>query len=239
MDAVITKDKQVIMSHEPFFNHEITTKKDGSFIDEKDEKNYNIYNLAFEETQLFDVGLKLHPRFPQQQKIAAHKPRLKDVIDSADAYAKQKNTALPFYNIETKSQPATDNIYHPTPAEFIELIMSVIKEKKIEDRVIIQSFDIRTLQYLHQHYPSIKTSYLFEPPSDKNFAERLKDLGFLPTIYSPDYTIVNPLLVRQCKELGIKLVPWTINDLAKIKELKKMGVDGIISDYPTLFRQLK
>ena len=67
IDVVITKDKQVIISHEPFFNHEITTKPDGSFIDEKDEQTYNIYKMTFAETKRYDVGLKPHPRFSQQQ----------------------------------------------------------------------------------------------------------------------------------------------------------------------------
>lgn len=117
--------------------------------------------------------------------------------------------------------------------------MAVIKEKKVEDRVIIQSFDIRTLQYLHEHYPAIKTAYLFEPPSDKSLAERLKNLGFIPTIYSPDYSTVNSLLVKQCKELGMKLIPWTVNDVNKMQELKQLGVNGFISDYPNLYKLLK
>ena len=69
MDAVITKDNKVILSHEPFFNHDITTRPDGSFIDQKDEKNYNIYKMTFVETQQYDVGLKPNPRFSRQQKL--------------------------------------------------------------------------------------------------------------------------------------------------------------------------
>lgn len=238
MDAVITKDKQVIISHEPFFNHEITTKPDGSFVNEKDERSLNIFKMDYAETQTYDVGSKPHPRFPDQQKLSVHKPRLADVIDSAEAYTARLSLHPVQYNIETKSTPATDGIYHPNPDEFVELIMAIIKEKKIEERVIIQSFDIRTLQYLHQHYPQIKTAYLFEPPSDKSFAVRLKDLGFIPTIYSPDESLVTALLVKQCKELGIKLIPWTVDDLKRMKELKQMGVDGLISDYPNLYAEL-
>ena len=239
MDAVITKDKQVIISHEPFFNHEITTKADGSLVNEKEERSLNIYEMTYAQTQTFDVGLKPHPRFPDQQKIAVHKPRLADVIDSAEAYAARVSSKPVQYNIETKSQVATDGIYHPRPDEFVELIMAVIKGKKVEERVIIQSFDVRTLQYLHEHYPNIKTAYLFEPPSGKPFAERLKELGFLPTIYSPDHTTVTPLLVKQCKELGIQLIPWTVNDIARMKELKQMGVNGMISDFPNLYTAIK
>lgn len=239
MDAVITKDKKVILSHEPFFNHEITTKADGSFVKESEEKSLNIYEMTYDQTQQFDVGLKVHPRFPQQQKMKAHKPKLSDVIDSAEAYTKAKSLPSIQYNIETKSTVATDDIYHPKPEEFVDLIMSIIKEKKIEKRVIIQSFDIRTLQYLHKKYPAIRTAYLYEPPSLKSFSSRLKDLGFSPTIYSPDYSTVTAALIKECKDLGIKIIPWTVNDLAKMKELKDLGVEGIISDYPDLYEQLK
>jgi glycerophosphoryl diester phosphodiesterase len=239
MDVVITKDKQVILSHEPFFNHEITTKPDGSFVEENEEKTLNIFEMTYEETQKFDVGLKPHPRFPKQQKMAAHKPKLAAVIDSAEAYAKAKSVAPLQYNIETKTNPQTDGTYHPKPEEFVELLVAVIKEKGIEDRVIIQSFDIRTLQYLHSKYPAIKTAYLFEPPSDKSLTDRLKDLGFTPTIYSPDFNTLTPEVVKECKAAGIKVIPWTVNEAEKIKELKQMGVDGIISDYPDLFEQVK
>ncbi len=235
MDVVITKDKQVILSHEPFFNHEITTKPDGNYVEENEEKSLNIYQMTYEQTQQFDVGMKPHPRFPKQQKMAAHKPKLADVIDSAESYTKAKALPSVQYNIETKTKPETDDTYHPKPEEFVELLMAVIKEKKIEERVIIQSFDIRTLQYLHKNYPTIKTAYLFEPPSLQSLSERLKQLGYTPAIYSPDYNTVTPDVIKECKDAGIKVIPWTVNDVEKMKELKQMGVDGIISDYPNLF----
>jgi len=239
MDAMITKDKQVIISHDPFFNHDITTKADGNFVTESEEKSLKIYGMTYEQTQQFDVGLKPYPRFPMQQKMKVHKPKLSDVIDSAEAYTKLKGLPPIQYNIETKSTDKTDDINHPKPAEYVELIMAIVKEKQIEQRVIIQSFDMRTLQYLHIKYPSIRTAYLYEPPSLKSFDARLKDLGFIPTIYSPDYSTLTASIMKECKNLGIKVIPWTVDDLAKMKELKNMGVDGLISDYPNLYEQLK
>ncbi|MBC7721469.1 MAG: glycerophosphodiester phosphodiesterase [Pedobacter sp.] len=239
MDAVITKDGQVIISHEPFFNHEITTKSDGSFVDERDEHNYNIYKMDYAETQRYDVGLKPHPRFLQQQKLAAYKPLLSAVIDSVEAKTKALNLSPIYYNIETKSKPETDDIYHPKPEAFVDLIMAIVLLKHIEERVIIQSFDSRTLQYLHIKYPAIKTALLIEDFDKKQFALQLKDLGFIPTIYSPEQSLVTPLLVKQCKDVGIKLIPWTVNDFAKMQALKLLGVDGLISDYPNLYGQLK
>ena len=237
-DAIITKDRKVILSHEPFFNHEITTRADGSAVVETEEKNLNIYQMEYAEVKKFDVGLRPHPRFPRQQKLAVVKPLLSDMIDSVEQYCNNHHKKLPFYNIETKSQPATDDLYHPKPAEFVELLVAVIKEKKIEERAIIQSFDPRTLQYLHVHYPQLKTALLIEDFDKKAFAFQLRDLGFIPSIYSPAFSLVTPLLVKQCKDAGIGLIPWTVNDIEKIKELKKMGVDGVISDFPDLFAQL-
>jgi glycerophosphoryl diester phosphodiesterase len=236
MDAVITKDSQVILSHEPFFNHEITTQPNGSFIEEKEEKKYNIYTLTYAETRQYDVGMKPHPRFPQQQKIKTAKPLLSQVIDSTEAFAAAKQLPLPFYNIETKTQPLTDNIYHPAPDEFVSLLMNVIAGKKIADRVIIQSFDPRTLQVIHNKYPNIKTALLIEDFDKRSLEEQLKQLGFTPTIYSPAYKLVDETLLQACHQKNIKVIAWTVNDKTEIIRLKKMGVDGIISDYPDLFK---
>jgi glycerophosphoryl diester phosphodiesterase len=235
MDISISKDKKVFLSHEPFFNHEITTKPNGSFIDEKEEKNYNMYLMNYDSIKKYDVGMKPHPRFAQQQKMKAIKPLLADVFATIKQEMMTRRRPYPFFNIETKTQPATDNIFHPAPAEFVELLMKVIKENAMEDFVIIQSFDFRTLQYLHIHYPTIKTTMLIEDYDKRTFEEQLKDLGFSPTIYSPAFVLVNDALIKKCHQQNIQVIPWTVNDKTKMNELKALGVDGIISDYPNLF----
>lgn len=236
MDIVFTKDKQAILSHEPFFNHEITTKPDGSYVTDAEERSLNIYKMTYEEVKKYDVGMKPHPRFPEQQKLAVYKPLLSDLLDSVQQYMITSKKPLPYFNIETKTSPSTDDIYHPSPAEFVEELMKVIRAKKIEDRVIVQSFDFRTLQYLHRKYPLIKTAMLIEDFDERGLKDQLKALGFTPTIYSPEHKLVTKELVEKCHEQNIKVIPWTVNDKARIKELKEMGVDGIISDYPNLFQ---
>ncbi len=236
-DAIITKDNQVILSHEPFFNHEITTKPNGAFVTEAEEKLLNIYQMTYEEVKGFDVGLKPHPRFPNQTKLAVAKPLLADMIDAAEMYAKAKRKAPVHYNIETKSEAATDNQYHPSPAAFVELLVAVIQSKKITERVTIQSFDIRTLQYLHQKYPLIKTALLIEDFDKKSFNEQITQLGFVPSIYSPHFSLVNKELIEVCHSKGVQIIPWTVNDQSTIQQLKNMGVNGIISDFPNLFNQ--
>jgi glycerophosphoryl diester phosphodiesterase len=237
MDAIITKDGQVILSHEPFFNHEITTKPDGSFIDEKDERSFNLYKMTYAEVKRFDVGMKPHPRFTQQQKLKAVKPRLADMFDSVFRYMMTMRRLVPImYNIETKCLPATDNIYHPEPGPFVELLMKVIMEKGMEKYVTIQSFDFRSLQYLHQHYPDMQTAMLIEEDDKVPFEEQLKKLGFTASTYSPHYSLVTAGLVKQCHEKNMRLIPWTVNNKNEMERLKEMGVDGIISDYPNLFQ---
>ena len=237
MDVCISKDKKVFLSHEAFFNHEITTKPDADFIDEKEEKSFNMYQMNYADIIKFDVGMKPHPRFPDQQKMKVAKPLLSEVFKEVKEYMMTARRPFPFYNIETKCLPETDNKYHPAPAEFVELLMKEIKDNQMEDFVIIQSFDFRTLKYLHKHYPNIKTAMLVEAVSKSSFRKQIKDIGFTPTIYSPESIMVIPALIKDCHDLNMKIIPWTVNDKKKIEELKKMGVDGIITDYPNLFNE--
>ncbi|MEP7108401.1 MAG: glycerophosphodiester phosphodiesterase [Ferruginibacter sp.] len=237
MDIVFTKDTVAILSHEPFFNHEITTTRDGKWLEEKEEKKFNIYQMSYKETQQYDVGTKPHPRFASQQKIKSAKPSFASLIDSVEYYLSINDLPKVNYNIETKTNPATDNIYHPAPAEFVEQLMKVIKIKGIESRVIIQSFDFRTLQIIHKDYPAVRTAMLIEDYDKRTLDKQLNSLGFIPAIYSPDYSLVNKSLIDACHDKKIKIIPWTVNDKETINYLKQLGVDGIITDYPNLFNE--
>lgn len=236
MDAVISKDKQVVLSQEPYFNHEISLTPAGKAISFKDEKKHNIYQMDYAEVKKYDVGSKVHTRFPGQQKFKTYKPLLAETIDSVEHYVKLNRLAKPDYSIETKLIRNGDHEFQPEPAEYVELIMQIVKAKKLEKRVIIQSFDIRTLQYLHQKYPKIRTALLID--EKENFEDNIKKLGFIPTIYSPYSVLVGKSLVDKCHALGIKIIPWTINSTKEISYLMSLGVDGIITDYPNLMGQL-
>jgi len=235
-DAVITKDSQVILSHEPFFNHEITTRPNGAAVTEAEEKSLNIYHMNYSEVLRYDVGLKSHPRFPLQKKMAVSKPLLATMIDSAEAYCRRHGRPLPTYNIETKTNPATDGLYHPGPEAFVDRLVNVIESRGIGARVIIQSFDVRTLQYLHKHYPRFRTALLIEDFDKRDFNTQLQRLGFTPTIYSPHYSLATQALVDSCHQRNIKIIPWTVDEAA-MKELVRIGVDGIITDDPALFER--
>lgn len=237
IDVVITKDRQPVLSHEPYFNHEISLTPAGKEISLKDEKKYNIFKMNYEEVKKFDVGSKTHSRFPGQQKYKAYKPLLAEVIDSAEAYAKLTKRAKPFYNIETSLIRKGDVEFQPEASEFVELIMDVVNQKKIAKRVMIQSIDVRTLQYLHEKYPKIKTSLIIDEKVE--FDKNIENLGFKPTVYSPYYVLVGKGLVDRCHAMGIKIIPWTVNSVKELNYLMDLGVDGVITDFPNIFNMVK
>jgi glycerophosphoryl diester phosphodiesterase len=235
MDTHITADGKVILSHDDGFNPLFALTPDGKEIAKADAHKYALYQMPYAEIVKFDVGSKYYDKFPQQQKLKVHIPLLTDVIDTVQTYLKAKGKPQVFYNIETKSSAKNDGLYNPSPEKFVQLLMEVVEQKKITPYVVIQSFDKRTIQVLHQKYPQVKTSYLIE--NKNSFTDNMTDLGFTPFIYSPNYKLVTPELVKQCHDKGIKIVPWTVNTKEEIASLKALGVDGIISDYPNLLVQ--
>lgn len=234
MDIGISKDKKVVVSHDPYFNADITTNPQGKYLSKEEASRLLLYSLNYDSIKKYDVGLKAHPSFPRQQKMAVYKPLLADLIHSTEAYAKQKSKPPLWYNIETKIKPSGDGVQHPAPEEFVDLLIAVIKKEDIVDRTVIQSFDVRTLQVVHQKYSYIKTSFLIDNTDKRTLDVQLKELGFVPTVYSPHYSLVTEQLIKSCHEKRIKIIPWTINIKQEIERIKSLGVDGIITDYPDL-----
>ncbi|SDK29536.1 glycerophosphoryl diester phosphodiesterase [Catalinimonas alkaloidigena] len=231
MDAVITKDRQVILSHEPFMSPEICRNAAGAPTDEDEARaRFNIYQMTYDEVRAFDCGSKPHPRFPDQQKIPVIKPRLADVIDRVEQWRVVNGKPAVFYNIETKSTPEGDEKFHPAPEAFVKLLVGVLEEKRILDRSILQSFDVRTLQVAHQLYPDLRLALLVE--NEASPEAQLETLGFVPAIYSPHFELVDTTLVSFCHTRSMQLIPWTVNEADEIRRMKRLGVDGIISDYP-------
>ncbi|MBF9254287.1 glycerophosphodiester phosphodiesterase [Pontibacter sp. 172403-2] len=234
MDAQISRDGQVLLSHDPYINPAHELLPNGDEIPDADKQKYVLYEMDYADIRQFDAGSKYYDKFPDQQKLKTYKPLLSEVIDTVQQYIRAHHLPQVFYNIETKSKAETDGKYHPAPDEFVQRLMDVITEKEIEPYVIIQSFDVRTLQVLHAQYPEIKTALLVE--NILGLEANLRKLGFVPDIYSPNYKLVTSKLVADCHRQGIKVIPWTVNDINEIKQLKAKGIDGIITDYPDLFR---
>ncbi len=230
MDVVITADNRVLVSHDPFMSHEICYSLTGAVIDEKEEQSFNIYKMTAEEAMNYDCGSKPHPRFVHQQKQIAHKPLLTEVIDSVERYVAKHGLSPVYYNIETKCTPAGDGIFHPTPEIFSDLLLHVIESKGITNRVIIQSFDVRTLQYIKFNKKPVRLALLVE--NTDGVTENINNLGFDPDIYSPYFELLTAVDVKLLHQKSIKVLPWTVNTVKDINACLQMGVDGLITDYP-------
>jgi glycerophosphoryl diester phosphodiesterase len=233
MDLAITKDNQVVVSHDPILNPVITTQPDGKPITAGELNNYIIYQMNYEQLAKFDVGLKIHPRFPHQKKLAVGIPTLSDLIDGVELKSQTVGKKLG-YNIEIKSVDGKDGIEHPAPEQFVDLVVNTIQLKNITDRTTIQSFDIRPLKVLHQKYPQIQLAYLVEGKGTINVESNIAQLGFTPSIYSPEYIYVTKEIVDYYHARKIKIIPWTVNTQKEMEALMAIGVDGLITDYPNL-----
>ena len=230
LDVVISKDKKVVVSHEPYLSSEICLDTAGEEIGMLEQKSYNLYQMDYVEIAGFDCGSKVHPRFEDQEKMRTIKPLLSEAIKAAEAYVKDNNLPLINYNIEIKSDEDGDGEYHPEPGEFVELVVGVLKKEGVLDRTNLQSFDLRPLREARKRYPEIPLALLIE--INPNHKGNIDELGFVPEIYSCYYPLVNGYLLDYAAENNMKVIPWTVNEKETMVELIQMGVDGIITDYP-------
>jgi glycerophosphoryl diester phosphodiesterase len=231
LDVVITKDGEVLVSHEPYMSHEMCLKPNGETISPEESLKYNIYKMIYAETQKFDCGLKPHPRFPDQNKLKITKPLLRNVIAAAEDHIKSYTFYEVDYNIEIKSVQGEEGKFQPSIEEFSEKVFEVINQYLPWERVVIQSFDFRVLKYWHKKYPQVRLAALVE--NKKSVETNLKELGFSPSIYSPDFILLKSQgTVTALKKKKIRVIPWTVNEPEDMKRLKAWGVDGIITDYP-------
>jgi glycerophosphoryl diester phosphodiesterase len=237
MDVVITKDRQVVLSHEPWISSEICLDTAGNVFTPKEEKHYAIYDMTYAQVARFDCGSKVNERFPEQQKISLAKPLLRDVLIAVEDHIKGVTLYEVDYNIEIKSSPEGDKKLHPTVEEYSELIYDMLDEYIPLERVVIQSFDFRVLRYWRKKHPEIRLAALVE--NVKSVDANLADLGFNPAIYSPNFKLITKEKVDALHKRRIRVIPWTVNETSDMLSLKGMGVDGFITDYPDRARRYK
>lgn len=230
LDLAVTKDHQLVVSHEPWMSSAICLLPSGEEIEPRSEKKYNIYQMTYEEIRQFDCGSKFNERFPLQTKIPAIKPLLADVIVAIEDHIKSFALYEVDYNIEIKSSPGGDGKYHPAPDVFSDLVYQLVNQYLPLERVIIQSFDFRILKYWHQKYPEVRLAALVENKSSISY--NLQKLGFIPSIYSPYFELLTKDGVDYLHQKRIRVIPWTVNEKEDMLRLKAWGVDGIITDYP-------
>ena len=230
MDMQITADGKVIISHENYFHPDYCTRPDGSEIKKKDPREY-IYTMPYDSVAKYETGLKENPRFPEQKKIREHKPLASALIDFIESYTAEIGVSPMRYNIEVKtSAKEGEGVKWPEYHDFVDTAIPLLLSKNLGDRLVVQCFDERALEYMHEQYPDLFLSYLTEKETD--LEELLSRLSFVPDWWSPNYAGVTEENVKLAHEKGIKVVPWTVDDPQEIERMIKCDVDAIISNYP-------
>lgn len=236
MDVVISKDKKVVVSHEPWMNPDFCTSPDGKQIEGNPLEKYNLYKMNYSEIVRYDCGIKGNEEFPSQKVISEHKPLLAEVIKKVDAFTRNNHLSPVNYNIEIKSEIEYDGVFNPEPRQFVDLVYTEIKQLDIQSRIIVQSFDVRILRELKKTDASLPISLLVENTS--GVEANIKHLGFDPDIYAPEFHLIDVQLVQAVRARDIKLITWTVNEIADMKKMIESGVKGIITDYPDRLRKL-
>ena len=225
LDLAISKDKQVVVSHEPYMKNSYCLDVNGNEISKEDELKYNLYKLNYNSIKQFDSGSKFYKQFPNQEKMKVHKPLLRDVFELSESL----NADIK-YNIEIKSQPDYDSIYSPNPKEFVSLALKVISDYHVSHRVNLQSFDVRALEEIKRQAPTMKVALLVD--ENESIESKLKELSFKPEIISPYLKLLTKESVENYQKKGYQIIPWTVNSPEDMLRMIDFNVDGIITDYP-------
>lgn len=237
LDVVISADNQVVVSHEPWLGAHLGSSPAGLPISTDSEHAYNLYHLPYADIRQCRVGVLPQPHFPQQQLVPTYRPLLREVLLATEAACQQLGRPPVNYAIEIKSAPATEGVYHPAPAAFIDLVLSACSPA-ILARTTLLSFDPRVLQAARHLHPHVVVCLLTETSFTP--ATVFEELGFVPEVFGPDYQLLTRETTHALKQQypGLRVICWTLNAVADLIEIANWGVAGITTDYPDRAKQL-
>ncbi|HNY42627.1 MAG TPA: glycerophosphodiester phosphodiesterase [Bryobacteraceae bacterium] len=215
LDLAVTKDDVLVVSHDPVVNRKICAGPEG-------ETRIRFLTLA--EVKAFDCGARANPEFPKQKAAPGTRiPTLDEVLALA---AKRAGFG---FNIEIKSDPRKPEL-QPEPAEFAKLVVDAIRRHKAEKRVMVQSFDFRTVVAVRAIAPDLKLCALYGG-MPKDFSAISQEAGGTP-IVAPNFAIVSREAVDKAHDAGLQVIPWTANTADVWDRLIEAGVNAIITDDP-------
>jgi glycerophosphoryl diester phosphodiesterase len=234
LDIAITKDGHPVVWHDPVIDAEKCADTQPAFAGDPQYPYVGklVYELTLAQIAMLDCGRQL-AEFPRAEVVRGNKiATLPEVFALADSYRASDVR----YNIETKVEAD-----HPgrsaEPQEFVDLILAAVRSAGKVGLVEIESFDWRTLPMVHRAEPSIPLMALYDEEAVGDPMIGATMVG--ANIVSPDYQLVTGRpYVDHAHSLGLKVIPWTVNDVDAIREQIGYGVDGIITDYPTLLRNV-
>ena len=234
MDLCVTKDKKVVLSHDKYFHSRYSSHPDGTAVTPDEPRTY-LYEMPYSEVVRWDVGNRFNPAWPEKRCMPAVKPLAADVISAVEAWTKANGHYPMHYDIEIKSDPdseeGVEGVNWPEYHEFTDLCMEVLESLNLGDRLMIQCFDERALNYIHEKYPGHTLAYLVED-YEKDFDQYMSLLDFTPEWLSAPHENVDADLVAKVRARGMKLNTWTVDDPDEMHRLIGLGVDAIISNYP-------
>jgi len=231
MDLAVSADGKVLLSHDLMFHHRYATRPDGTSVNRGDTPEY-IYTMPYDSVKKYDVGMKYNAAWPVKQCIPAVKPLLADVITFVESYTSQNGLSPVKYNIEIKSDFGEgEGKNWPEYKEFVDVCASVLASFNLGNRLIVQSFDHRALNYLHDKYPDFILSYLIRN-TDVDFDRFMGLLDFTPEWLSPPHEIINAEFMNEARRRGMMVVTWTVDEPEEFRRLIELKVDGIITNHP-------
>lgn len=232
LDVVISADQQVVISHEPWLTARLGRGPAGEHLLPQYEREHNLYRLPYAAIRQCAVGEWPHPDFPAQQPCPSYRPLLREMLATIEAACQHLGRPLVGYSIELKSTPDGDEVFHPAPGRFVELVLAEIHAAAVQVRTTLLSFDARILQAARQAAPSQALCLLTEEAVPA--AELFGQLGFVPEVFGPDYRLLSSALIQKLSATypQLRLVPWTINELPALQQAVQWGVSGITTDYP-------
>lgn len=214
LDVWVTSDDVLVVHHDPLINTSICQGPEGERA---------IRKLTLAQVRQWDCGSRKNPDYPRQEpRPGTRIPTLDEVL----ALAPQGSF---LFNIEMKSQPAKPEL-QPPPEQYARLVAEAVRKRKLERRVIIQSFDFALLRALRAVAPELRRAALYAG-LPREFPDLAKEAGDAPVV-SPHYSLATPERVKRAREAGLEVVPWTANTPELWDKLIEAGVDGIITDDP-------
>jgi glycerophosphoryl diester phosphodiesterase len=254
LDLGISRDGVVVISHDPRLNPDITRDADGRWITAPAPAPA-INSLTLAELQRHDVG-RLRPDTPYAQRFSQQVPADGERLPTLAALfgmVKAAGADQVRFNIEIKQSPLEPALT-PAPEAFAKAVLAVVRQHGMASRVTIQGFDWRSLQVVRELAPEIPVAALtvrqgfLDNLGDPRWTGGLKLTdhgGSAPrlvkalgaSIWSPFHLELNAESLQEARSLGLKVIPWTVNEPAQIDALLALGVDGLISDHPERVRE--
>ncbi len=234
LDVIVTAAKDIVVSHEPWLNPDICTGPNGEALSGAPRRS--LYPMPLADIRQCDCGRHGHPRFPNQQRMLTHKPTLAEVAAAVAEGERPEGLPPVAFNIEIKHNADEVGVHFPEAGVAASLVLAEIQRLGITDRTTVQSFSAEVLEAVHAAQVGVRTAWLME--EERTVNEALSLLSFRPDIYSPHHVLLSPEEIAAAHQLGVAVVPWTVNDPQRMAELIGWGVDGLISDDPGLALQV-